>query len=71
VGVTTLGYLLGETVPDIDKYLLPVIALIVFVSVLPVGIEVLRNRRRNQREQNSLVVPDPNNSCQAPRESEG
>ena len=48
VGVTLLGYVLGETVPDIDKYLLPAIAVIVFLSVLPVGIELLRARRRSR-----------------------
>ncbi|MGH2684613.1 MAG: DedA family protein [Actinomycetota bacterium] len=50
VGVTTLGFLLGETIPDIDKYLLPVIALIIFLSLLPVGFELLRARRRSRSE---------------------
>jgi membrane-associated protein len=45
VGVTSLGYILGESIPDIDKYLLPVIALIVFLSVLPMLNEVRKNRR--------------------------
>jgi membrane-associated protein len=45
VGVTSLGYILGESVPEIDKYLLPVIALIVLLSILPVLFEVRRNRR--------------------------
>jgi membrane-associated protein len=45
VGVTTLGYVLGESIPDIDKYLLPVIGLIVLLSILPVAIEILRSRR--------------------------
>lgn len=45
VGVTTLGYVLGETAPWIEDYLLPVIAVIVGLSVLPVAIELLRNRR--------------------------
>lgn len=49
VGVTTLGYLLGEAIPDIDKYLLPVIAVIVFLSILPVAIEILRERRKAAR----------------------
>ena len=48
VGVTTLGYLLGETIPDIDKYLLPVIAVIVALSILPIAIEVLRARRKRE-----------------------
>jgi membrane-associated protein len=45
VGVTTLGYVLGESIPNIDKYLLPVIALIVLLSVLPILFEMRRNRR--------------------------
>lgn len=35
VGLTVLGYILGATVPGIDKYLLPIIILIVFISFLP------------------------------------
>ncbi len=47
VGVTLLGYILGEAIPDIDKYLLPVIAAIVVASAVPVGVELLRARRRS------------------------
>lgn len=53
VGVTTLGFVLGETIPDIDKYLLPTIAVIVSLSVLPVGIELLRARRKRARSVDS------------------
>jgi len=49
VGVTTTGYILGDTVPDIDKYLLPIIVLIVFLSILPPLIEALRHRRAARR----------------------
>jgi membrane-associated protein len=35
-GLPILGYWLGEVIPDIDRYLLPIIALIVILSVLPV-----------------------------------
>jgi membrane-associated protein len=49
VGVTMLGYVLGTTVPSIDKYLLPAIALIIVISVLPVAIELLRARRKSTR----------------------
>ena len=48
VGVTLLGYLLGESIPDIDRYLLPIIALILLVSVAPIAIEILRSRRRSR-----------------------
>ncbi len=36
VGVTLLGYWLGETVPNIDKYLLPIILGIIVLSLIPV-----------------------------------
>ena len=49
VGVTSLGYILGETAPWVEDYLLPVIAVIVLLSLLPVVIEVLRSRRATSR----------------------
>ena len=49
VGVTTLGYVLGESIPDIDKYLLPVIAGIIFLSILPIAFEILRNRKGSRQ----------------------
>jgi membrane-associated protein len=47
VGVTTLGYLLGDRIgPEkIDKYLLPIIAAIVVLSLIPVAIEYYRHKR--------------------------
>lgn len=48
VGVTTLGYLLGEAIPDIDRYLLPLIALIVLASVMPIAREVWKAWRRGR-----------------------
>lgn len=44
VGVTVAGYVLGSTIPDVDKYLLPIIVVIVVVSVLPSAIHLLRER---------------------------
>src|SRR6185436_10005209 len=45
-GLILAGYVLGASVPGIDAYLLPVIALIVVVSLVPLALEVLRERRR-------------------------
>ena len=41
-GVTTAGYILGESIPDIDRWLLPIIGVIVMVSFIPVGMELLK-----------------------------
>jgi membrane-associated protein len=46
MGVTLLGYLLGELIPDIDTYLLPIIAGIVLLSVIPIGLEWRKARKR-------------------------
>lgn len=54
VGITLAGYILGNSIPDIDKYLLPLIALIIFLSVLPGIIEVLKTRE--QRAKTFAVV---------------
>jgi membrane-associated protein len=43
VGITVAGYFLGNAIPDVDKYLLPIIVLIIFVSVLPGIIHILRD----------------------------
>jgi membrane-associated protein len=45
IGLTLLGYLLGETVPNIDRYLLPIIALIVILSVLPAVLHIIKEHR--------------------------
>ena len=44
IGVTLAGYGLGSTVPSIDKYLLPIIAVIVLVSLAPLALELRRTR---------------------------
>lgn len=44
-GVTLAGYVLGRTIPSIDRYLLPAIALVVLGSLTPIAIEVIRSRR--------------------------
>lgn len=42
VGVTMAGYFLGSTIPGIDKYLLPIIALVVIISIAPSAIHIYR-----------------------------
>ncbi|MGW3494526.1 DedA family protein [Streptomyces sp. NPDC001020] len=45
VGLTLAGYALGSSVPNVDKYLLPLIALIIAVSLIPLALELLRSRK--------------------------
>ena len=48
-GILLLGYLLGEKIEgSIDKYLLPIIGLIIALSLLPILFEVYRERKRKK-----------------------
>lgn len=46
-GVTMLGYFLGKSVPSIDRYLLPAVAVIVAISLIPVVREVRKMRHES------------------------
>ncbi len=45
VGLLLLGYYLGKAIPDIDKYLLPIILAIIVISVAPNIIHILRDQK--------------------------
>ncbi len=48
-GVLLLGYILGEKIEgSVDHYLLPIIGLIILLSVIPVGLEILRERKKKK-----------------------
>ena len=50
-GVTLAGYLLGNSIHDIDRWLLPIIGLIIVVSFVPVVLEVWKARRQSRTPQ--------------------
>lgn len=43
-GVTIGGYFLGKSIPNVDHYLLPIIAVIVVLSLIPVALEIRKAR---------------------------
>lgn len=50
-GIILLGYWLGDSLAgSIDKYLLPGIALIILISLVPVFVEVARARQEKKRQ---------------------
>jgi membrane-associated protein len=61
-GIILGGYYLAESIisvidpAQIDKYILPVVALIVLISVLPIFIEIIRDRRSRRRSAAMAVV---------------
>jgi membrane-associated protein len=55
-GVTLAGFLLGQVIPHGDRYLYPIIAVIVLASFIPVIREALRHRRE-RRAKGAAVEP--------------
>jgi membrane-associated protein len=55
-GLVLAGYGLGAAIPDVDRYLLPLVGVVVLVSLLPLALELLRARRRARAA--LPVVPD-------------
>jgi membrane-associated protein len=51
IGITLLGFFLGQVIPaeQIDKYLLPIIAAIIFFSVLPSLLHLYKEYRTNKQ----------------------
>jgi membrane-associated protein len=48
IGVTLAGYFLGSSIPNVDKYLLPIVAVIILISVAPAIYHVLKDQERRQ-----------------------
>jgi len=47
--MTLIGFFLGSSVPNIDKNIHIVVAVVILLSILPVIIEVVRQRSRKKR----------------------
>ncbi|MFE6623751.1 DedA family protein [Streptomyces sp. NPDC057740] len=45
LGLILAGYVLGSSVPNVDRYLLPIVALVVALSLVPLAAELYRSRR--------------------------
>jgi membrane-associated protein len=48
-GLLLGGYFLGRVVPDIDRYILPIVVLIIIVSILPGAIKIYQEKKRSDR----------------------
>jgi len=47
LSMTWAGYLLGQAVPNIDRHIHLVVIVVIVLSLVPIAIEVLRERRRS------------------------
>ncbi len=49
IGLTLAGYYLGSLIPDVDKYLLPIVGFIILASISPAIIHVLKDRSNRNK----------------------
>lgn len=76
VGVSLAGYFAGNSIPSIDRYILPIIAAVIVVSLIPVVRELRRARTRqtsnrpfsNRQASNRPETGDPDAAGPADRE---
>lgn len=57
IGITLSGYYLGNLIPDVDKYLLPIIGAIIILSVAPTAIHILKDPRHRKQILTLLLKP--------------
>lgn len=53
-GLMFAGYFLGKTIPGVDKYLIPIILLIIFLSVIPSAWHFFKEKILNTKIKNKL-----------------
>ncbi len=46
-GLPVTAFYLGRLIPDLDKYILLIIAVVIFVSFIPVLLELYKNRKKS------------------------
>ncbi len=54
IGITLIGYYLGNSIPGVDKYLLPIIGMIIVASFIPAAIHMRGDLKRIAKH-NKLV----------------
>jgi membrane-associated protein len=66
IGLTLAGYALASSIPGVDQNLLPAIAVVVLLSLIPIGLELLRARRADGTarpaatdDQSAVLPADP------------
>jgi membrane-associated protein len=66
VGITLSGYALGSTIPGVDQCLLPMIAVIVLVSLIPLALELRHARDTGAGDTEQTVVTSPEGHRSSP-----
>ncbi len=54
IGLTLLGYYLGSVVPNIDKYIVSIVLLIIFISITPMIVHIFKDKNTRDRILNTI-----------------
>ena len=54
IGLPLVGYFLGSVIPDIDRYIVPIVILIIIASVMPPVIHILKSGEHRTEIKNIL-----------------
>jgi membrane-associated protein len=54
IGITSLGYVLGSIIPNPDRYLLPLVLLIIVLTTIPPLLQVFKEREHRERAKEFL-----------------
>jgi len=46
LSMTGAGYLLGRAIPNVDRYMHIIVIIVIILSVIPIGVEIFKERRR-------------------------
>jgi membrane-associated protein len=57
IGVTMIGFVLGKTIPSAEDHLIVIEGIIIALSLIPIGIEILRSRRQRASAEEVEEVP--------------
>lgn len=55
IGIPVAGYFLGRLIPDVDRYLIPAVLLIVFISFIPAVYHILKEEESRRALQQRIV----------------
>jgi membrane-associated protein len=56
VGLSVAGFFLGDNIKNVDRYLLPIVGVIVIVSLIPPVLEYRKHRRKQRNQQHEAVA---------------
>ena len=67
-GVTLAGFYLGQVIPDLDRYFLAVVVVVILVSALPALVHIAREYGPTVRRQDKELAPVPVEADTEPRQ---